>query len=275
MDLAAYLKRIGYDGPVRVDLATLGALHRAHLRAIPYENLDVQFGRPVTIEAPPIFDKIVNRRRGGWCYEMNGLFGWVLGEIGFKVTRSAGAVARDARGEDAVGNHLVLKVEIEDSIYLADVGFGDGPLDPIFVVSGPFVSQGFEFALTREEGGWWRMHNHKAGGAASFDFDMTPADEKMLAERCFWLQTATDSPFVQNAVLQRHVDDGLWMMRGRVLRHVTPHEQKDFLVESAPEYVAILAEVFDLKLPEAAELWPKICARHEAILAERETLRRA
>lgn len=274
MDVKAYLNRIAYAGPMRKDLTTLTALHRAHLRAIPYENLDVQLGRPVTIERPAIFDKLVTRRRGGWCYEMNGLFGWALEELGFKVTRSAGAVMRQARGDEAVGNHLVLKVALEEGIFLADVGFGDGPLDPIFVASGAFVSNGFEFALSRLDDGWWRLHNHKSGGAASFDFNMALADETHLAARCFWLQSSPESPFVQNAVLQHHSADGLWMMRGRVLRKVTPTAETDYFIESAPEYVGVLAEVFGLRLPEAAELWPKICARHELIAAEQERARR-
>ncbi len=269
MNLHAYLARIAYDGPIRQDLVTLIALHRAHLRAIPYENLDVPLGRPVTIERNAIFEKLVTQKRGGWCYEMNGLFGWALAEMGFKVTRSAGAVMREVRGDDVIGNHLVLKVELEEGDYLADVGFGDGPLDPILVKEGPFASDGFKFAVSRLEGGWWRLHNHEAGGAASFDFNMKPADERRLAERCFWLQSAPESQFVQNAVLQFHKPDGLWLMRGRVLRHVTPSEQKDYLVESAPEYVGVLSEVFRLNLPEAADLWPKICARHEQLEAEK------
>lgn len=272
MNIKAYLDRIAYDGPMHKDSATLAALHRAHLRAIPYENLDVQFGRPLSIDVPAIFEKIVTRKRGGWCYEMNGLFGWALGELGFKVTRSAGAVARDARGDEAVGNHLVLKVELEEGIFLADVGFGDGPVDPLFVVEGPFVSGGFEFALWRLDDGWWRLQNHQFGGAASFDFDMRPADETRIAERSFWLQSAPDSPFVQNAVVQYHKPDGLWMMRGRVLRHVRPTDRKDYLIESAPEYVGVLSEVFGLHLPQAADLWPKICARHEEIKAECENV---
>jgi N-hydroxyarylamine O-acetyltransferase len=206
---------------------------------------------------------------------MNGLFGWALAEMGFNVTRSAASVMREVRGLTEP-NHLVLRVELDEGLYLADVGFGDGPLDPIRVVPGPFVSQGFEFALSRQDGDWWRMHNHKGGGAASFDFDLNPAEESALAVTCARLQTAADSPFVQNAVLQRHAEDGIWMMRGRVLRKVTPDEQKDYLIESAAEYVGVLAEVFGLKLPEAAELWPKICARHEEIAAEHDkALRRA
>ena len=268
MNLDAYLKRIAYDGPLRADLATLAALHRAHLRAIPYENLDVQFGRPLTIDPAAAFEKIVERKRGGWCYEMNGLFGWALREFGFAVTRCAGAVLRQTTGDAALANHLVLKVVVEEGAFLADVGFGDGPLDPIFLAEGPFRSHGFAFALSRPQEGWWRLNNHKAGGAASFDFTLEAADEAMLAERCSWLQSAPESPFVQNAVLQHHIDGGIWQMRGRVLRKLTPGSESDYLIESAPEYVGVLREAFGLHLPEAAELWPKICARHEQLEAE-------
>ncbi len=269
MQIDEYLERIRYSGSRRPDLATLTALHRAHLRAIPYENLDVQLGRPVTIERQQIFEKIVRNRRGGWCYEMNGLFGWALAELGFRVTRSAGAVMREAVGDEAIGNHLVLKVELEEGIFLADVGFGDGSQDPIRVVPGNFTSNGFDFALSRQADGWWRMHNHKAGGAPSFDFNLAQADETLLAAQCDWLQTSEQSIFVQNAVCQRATEEGLCILRGRILRVLTPHEQTDRLVADAGEYVALLDEIFDLKLPEAAVLWPKICARHEALFTQK------
>src|SRR3954451_21382564 len=99
MELAAYLARIGYAGPVRPDLSTLRAVHRAHLQAIPYDSLDVQLGRPLTLDPAAAYDKIVRRRRGGWCYEMSGLLGWALGEIGFSVPRMAGAAMRAERGD--------------------------------------------------------------------------------------------------------------------------------------------------------------------------------
>jgi len=273
MHIDAYLERIAYAGSVQPDLATLTALHRAHLRTIPYENLDVQLGRPVTIERAPIFEKIVTNKRGGWCYEMNGLFGWALAQLGFRVTRSAGAVMREVNGDASVGNHLVLKVELEEGVYLADVGFGDGPLDPIRVVPGQFVSEGFDFALSRGDDGWWRLHNHKGGGASSFDFNLAPADEALLAARCDWLQSAPDSVFVQNAVCQRHTADGLTVLRGRVLREITPNGLRDNVIESATDYLSALDETFGLRLPEAASLWPKICARHKTLLAEQESNR--
>src|SRR5262245_14404995 len=118
MDLQAYFDRIGFTGTARPDIATLRALHRGHALSISYENLDVQLGRPVTIDPADAFDKIVRRGRGGWCYEMNGLLGAVLQEVGFKVTRLAGGVHRATRGPAAVGNHLVLLVDLDEGPWI-------------------------------------------------------------------------------------------------------------------------------------------------------------
>lgn len=269
MNVDAYLTRIGLGQRPSVDLAGLTAVHRAHLQAIPYENLDVQLGRPLTLERPAIFQKIVTGRRGGWCYEMNGLLGWALGELGFRVTRATGSVMRVVHGPAASdGNHLVLKVDLDEGIYLADVGFGDGPLEPIAVRPGAFSSHGFAYSLERVDGEWWRLHNHPDGGAESFDFHLAPADEALLARQCHWLQTSEDSPFVQNAVCQRYVGDGLAILRGRVLRRMTPTETADTLIGDADEYGAVLNDVFGLDVPEAVRLWQAIVARHDALFAE-------
>ncbi len=265
MEIVSYLNRIGLARRPETDLAGLTALHRAHLLAIPYENLDVQLGRPVTLALEPIFEKLVTNRRGGWCFEMNGLFGWALGELGFRVTRATGAVMRQAIGEAAHGNHLVLKVEMEGGLYLADVGFGDGPIDPIAVQPGAFRSNGFSFALSQAEDDWWRLINHPAGSAPSFDFNLARADEALLERQCQRLQTVPESVFVQNAVCQRYTENGLVVLRGRVLRTITPDGVVERLVDSTANYVETLREQFALDLPEAASLWPAICARHEAL----------
>lgn len=264
MDLAAYLDRIGHAGPVSPDLATLRAIHRAHLLAIPYENLDVQLGRPVTTDPADAFDKIVTRQRGGWCYEMNGLLGWALAEIGFEVTRLAGGVMRVVRGDEAIGNHLVLRVDLDEP-WLADVGFGDGPLEPFRPVEGPFRGGLFDYRLELLPDGWWRLHNHPYGGAPSFDVRLGPPDEPRLAERCDWLQSSPESMFVQNAIVQRHAADRFLLMRGRLLRTITAEGAEDHLVGSADEYVTVLRHDFDIDLPEAGRLWPAIVARHEAL----------
>ena len=265
MNLTAYLDRIGHADPVARDLATLRAIHRAHHFAIPYENLDVQLGRPVITDPAAAFDKIVTRRRGGWCYEMNGLLGWALSEIGFKVTRMMAGVRSEQDGDIAVGNHLILRVDLPEGPWLADVGFGDGPLDPYPIVAGPVQGGMFTYRLEALPKGWWRLHNHPAGGGPTFDFQIAPADEATMAERCIWLQTDPQSPFVQNAVIQRHRPDRLLLMRGRAFRTLTATESIDRLIADADDYVATLKADFGVDVPEAAALWPAIAARHEAL----------
>ena len=267
MDRLAYFDRIGFRGEARADLATLVALHRAHLQAIPYENLDVQFGRPVTIDPDAAFDKIVTRRRGGWCYEMNGLLGAVLADIGFKVTRMAGAALRELKGDGAVGNHLVLLVEIDDEPWIADVGFGDGSLEPFRLKAATMTIGGYDLRLEALDDRWWRFHNHAFGGAKSFDFTLGQADPALLAQKCQWLQTAPESGFVLNAVAQRFRGEEILQLRGRVLSRVRPDGKTTRTLASADEFVAVLAQDFGLDLPEAADLWPRIVARHEAVLA--------
>jgi N-hydroxyarylamine O-acetyltransferase len=264
VNLAAYLDRIGHAGPVAPDLATLRAVHRAHHFAIPYENLDVQLKRPVVTDPAAAYDKIVTRRRGGWCYEMNGVLGWALAEIGFKVTRMMAGVRREQDGDIAVSNHLILRVDLPEGPWLGDVGFGDGPLDPYPIAPGPIPGD-FPCHLEQIEGGWWRLHNHARGGAPSFDFQVAPADEQAMADRCRWLQSDPASGFVQNAVVQRHQPGRLLLIRGRTLRTLTAEFTTDRLIVDAADYVATLKADFALDLPEAAALWPAIAERHEVL----------
>lgn len=264
MKLTAYLDRIGFSGAPRPDLDTLTRLHRGHVTHIPYENLDVQFGRPVSRAPSAIFEKLVTRRRGGWCYEMNGLLAWALEEIGFKVTRMAGGVRRAQMGDWALGNHLVLWVHL-DRPYIADTGFGDGLMEPVPIAAGPIAQGPFTFSLEDLGQGWWRFHGDPPGAGMSFDFEMKPADEALFDDRCTWLQTAPESPFTQNAVVQRYLPDGHALLRGKILRTAGAQSVTREL-ESADDFVETLNRVFALDLPEAADLWPKIEARHREFL---------
>jgi N-hydroxyarylamine O-acetyltransferase len=134
LNLGAYLQRIGYTRPVRADLDTLRGIHRAHQLAVPFDNLDVQLRLPVAMDLEACFDKIVRRRRGGWCYELNGVMGWALTQIGYRVTRLSAGVMREHQGDAQLGNHLCLLVEL-DAPYLVDVGFGGSLLEPLPMVA--------------------------------------------------------------------------------------------------------------------------------------------
>ncbi len=264
VNLQSYLDRVGFEGKPRADLDTLTRLHRGHVENIPYENFDVQFARPLTRDPAASFEKLVVRRRGGWCYEMNGLLGWALDEIGFKVTRMAGGVMRVMRGDAAIGNHLILRVDL-DQPYLADVGFGDGLVEPMPLKAGTMHQRHFAFTLEEFEPGWWRFHDAAQSGATSFDFQLAPADPALLDGRGAFLQTSPESGFVLNAVAQRHLPDGRFaMMRGKVLTF-TGAGAAIRQIGSAQEYVETLRSIFALDLPEAATLWPRIEARHRVL----------
>lgn len=262
MDLSAYLRRIGHTGPVAADLATLRSLHRAHLLAIPYEGLDVHFGTPMTIDPAAAYAKIVERGRGGWCYEMNGVFGWALEEVGFRVIRLSGG-GGDPGKPTPFGNHLVLQVDIDGEPWVADVGFADGPIEPYRLVEGPFEQRGFQFRIERLSADVWRMHNH-AFGARPY-FDAGPTDEAALARRCDVQQYDPDSVFRQNVFFFHHGPVGHASLIGRVLREVTPLGVTKTLIGDADEFLAVLKARFDLEEPRAADLWPAICARHDEL----------
>jgi N-hydroxyarylamine O-acetyltransferase len=109
-DLPAYLQRLNYTGPLTSSAETLRALHQAHLLAVPFENLDIPLGRPIIPEEAALFRKIVEEGRGGFCYELNGLFAALLRELGFKVTLLSARVARAEGGFGPEFDHLTLLV---------------------------------------------------------------------------------------------------------------------------------------------------------------------
>ena len=125
-DLDAYLARVGHAGPCRADLATLTSLHALQPAAIPFENLDPLLGRPVPLDLPSLQAKLVRDRRGGYCFELNGLLATALEAVGFSVTRLAARVRWRAPPERPEGprSHMLLRVDIADVPYLVDVGFG-------------------------------------------------------------------------------------------------------------------------------------------------------
>lgn len=130
VDVDRYLARIGYAGDRRPTFAALAALQLAHLRAVPFENLDVFARRGVRVGLDWSLPKIVDRRRGGWCFELNGAFAALLGALGFEVTRHSAQVDGGA-GLGPTLDHLALVVHLDGRRWLVDVGFGDAPLAPL------------------------------------------------------------------------------------------------------------------------------------------------
>lgn len=266
MELAAYFDRIQFDGSVRPDLATLRAVHRAHQYAVPFENVDVLLGRPVGLDLEANYDKIVRRRRGGWCYEMNGVVEWALNEIGFEVRRISAGVMRVHAGDSQLGNHLCLLVSLDEP-YLVDVGLGGSMAEPLPLRVTEREDSPYRLSLSEAGDGYWRFAEVAHGDAFSFDFRVASADEALFARQCRFLRTDPASPFTQNLVVQRRTADTHLSLRGRILSTIHATQIDKRLMCSADELVATLRDSFDLDIPEATTLWPSICERHEALFA--------
>src|SRR5215204_5389972 len=130
LDTKAYLERINYSGPLEPTAETLRRLQLAHLLAVPFENLSIRAGEPIVLDDEALFEKVVGRRRGGFCYELNGLFAALLRALGFQVTLLSAGVARADGTFGPDFDHMALLVTLEDR-WLADVGFGDSFRDPL------------------------------------------------------------------------------------------------------------------------------------------------
>lgn len=261
-DLSTYFSRIGFAGDVRRDFATLDAVVRAHVTAIPFENLDVQRGQTPTTDPQAAFAKLVERRRGGWCYEHNGVLGAALAAIGFEVVRLSGGVMRQVRGQAAMGSHLCLSV---DGKWLVDAGFGSWIGAPLPLETGEWVHAPLPISLQRTDDGMWRVSVALGSGAMSYDFHAVAADEDELSRQCHRQANDPDSVFVQNLAVQRRNGERFVMLRGKVLLEVSKEGETQRELGSANELVACLHDEFGLDTPEAAALWPAICARHDAL----------
>jgi N-hydroxyarylamine O-acetyltransferase len=195
----AYLRRIAYDGPTTPSAATLRALHVAHLRAVPFENLDIHLGRPIVLDEARLTEKIVGERRGGFCYELNGAFAGLLEALGFRVTRLSAEVAR---GDGTFGpdfDHLLLRVDLDEPL-LADVGFGDLFLEPLRLTQGVQEQAGRAFRLDREGDHQVLLQCDDGQWSPQYRFTLVPRELRDFASMCHFHQTSPESHFTHKRV---------------------------------------------------------------------------
>ena len=205
VDLEAYFTRIGYAGPRNASLDTLRALHLLHPAAIAFENLDPFLKRGVKLDLPSLEEKLVRGRRGGYCFEQNGLFLHVLGAMGFKAVGLAARVLRGRLEEESPRSHMLIRIELDDAAYIADVGFGS------FALTAPLRL--FDESAQKTPHGIFRLRPAGAefeeqalvGGEWETQYRFSLHEQMMQDyEALNWYRaTHPDSPFVNNLMVSR------------------------------------------------------------------------
>ena len=249
MDVTSYLNRIKYAGPREVSVETLRELHKAHLLAVPFENLDIHLKRAILLDEERMVNKIVGERRGGFCYELNTAFSALLRGLGFRVEMLSAGVARDEGGFDPPFDHMALLVHLEER-WLADVGFGDSFREPLRMdARGPQEQTGEAFRIVdgeeehlvveRKEAESWKPQYRftlQSYGLADFD------------EMCRYHQTSPESPFTQKRVCTRATLDGRITVTGMRLIVTDKGEKQEREFVRHEEWTAALREHFGIDL---------------------------
>lgn len=211
MDFRDYLARIGAEPPRRPSAEGLRQLHRTHLRAVPFENLDIHRGVGIVLERDRILEKIVADRRGGFCYELNTAFHWLLTELGYRVAFLSAEVARPEGGFGIPFDHMALQVEADSGLWLADVGFGDSFLDPLPLAEGDVHEEpDFLYRLTRYDP-YWHLERASRDGddyTVQYRFTTEPRSLSDYGSGCEYHQTSPHSTFTQKVVTTRALENG-------------------------------------------------------------------
>lgn len=219
MTPSAYLARIGYGGQPAPDLATLRALHLAHLRTVPFENLGIHANRPVELDEAALVAKIVEDGRGGICYELNAAFAWLLRRLGFDVALLAANVHVNEAELTPDFDHMVLLVHVHGGRWLADVGFGDSFLAPLDLDAEGLQHDGAaHFGVARTDALYTVFRASDAGPAGArqslFRFETVPRALDGFRARARFHQDSPDSHFRRKIVCTRATDDGRITLRG-------------------------------------------------------------
>ena len=245
--LIAYLRRIGVERPPVLDETALGVLHRAHLMAVPFENLSIHLDEPISLDEGDLVGKIVTRRRGGFCYELNGAFALLLQALGAQVTR----VAARVHGADGLGppfDHLALVVRLPGGSgpWLADVGFGSHSTYPLRYDSrdGQDDPAG-RFLLADAPAGDVEVLRD---GQPQYRIERRERDLADFTATCWWQQTSPESHFTRDTICSRLTEDGRVSISGRTLIRTSEGTRTEHQMESGDALLAAYHDHFGIIL---------------------------
>ncbi len=251
MEITQYLKRIQYDGPLHPTLPVLQNLQLQHMLHVPFENLDIHLGRPIELDVAGFYRKVIKENRGGFCYELNGLFYALLSQIGFQVKMISARVhntQKDAFGPEF--DHMALIVTIDEQEYLSDVGFGKFAIRPLQFETGLIQDDGREryriesfddthFLISKWNGDNWHPE---------YLFSPQPRQLNDFSEMCRHQQTSPDSHFTKKRVCSLLTPNGRITLSDLKLLTTIGRETTETILADEFAFNRILRDQFDMNL---------------------------
>ncbi len=248
LNIPAYLDRIAYTGTLVPTADVLRDLHRAHLFTVPFENLDIALGRKIECDENGFIQKIVEQRRGGFCYELNGAFAGLLRSIGFQVTLLSARVPREDGSEGPEFDHLALRIDL-DKPWLADVGFGDSFLEPLLLRSTGTegTHDGRQYRVA-DDGKTLHMERAERDGPwkRQYSFTLTPRSLNDFAGMCHYHQTSPESPFTRKSVCTKATPEGRITVAERRLIFTRNGIREERFLASNEERREVLKKYFEI-----------------------------
>ena len=283
MTTEAYLQRLGFADRPEPTIDSLRRLHRAHVERIPYDNLSIQLGRPDDVVSSA--DRVAGGGRLGYCFQQNTAFAGLLTDLGFAISRRHGHVwteAGDQLGD--VLNHLVLvasglpTADNPGGHWWVDVGLGDAFAEPLPLVRGEHVDDGFRYEIGAGYGAQaagrptgpaaWTFRHDPTGAFAGIVATERPSDASAVEEAHARLSTSPDSPFRKVLVVQRRDGATNLTLRGCLLHEVTAEDSTTTELTTYADWRAavdrLALSVADVSEAEWQDLWTRTRAAHEA-----------
>ena len=234
--LDAYLARIAYDGPREPTAGTLRALQERHLYSVPFENLDIHWKRPIVVDTRRFLHKIIDERRGGFCYELNGGFAWLLRELGFDVTMLSARVPTADGGLGPPFDHMALLVPAGGVRWLVDVGFGDFSLHPLNL-------DGDNGELEIVPGDEWEVRRN---GKLEYRFTLEPHELHEYGPMCHYQQYDPSSHFTKKRICSLATPEGRITLTDEKLI-VTRNGERTETPVPPQEWDRVLYETFGIR----------------------------
>lgn len=253
--LTAYFSRIGWSGTANVNIDTLQALHLLHNGAIPFENLDVLLPREMQLDEHSLEEKLVGARRGGYCFEQNGVFERALREIGFTVRSLLGRVVLANPPSLPPRTHRLLLVELQGEAWIADVGFGGQTLTAPIRLQADIEQQTphGEYRLIREDEDWILQFRHHEHWQSMYHFDLVTQHQSDHLIGNFWSAHWPQSHFRHHLLMCRHLPDGgkLTLTNFHFTHYEAGHAVEQINLPDVASLYALLQDRFGLGVDDA------------------------